>query len=258
MANPRQRRKSRSGSHKAVHHSRRAKRLLKKQPPIRGPKALQDAWDKTKTVKQNYEALGLVHSLNPTLSGGIEVALGTNPLASASTSATSTVSAVPTRVDRSTSPSRKGKEKEVAEGVPRGYGRIVRDENGNIVDVDLGDDEDDTNEAEDEDEDALIEEKAWKEPPVADAGRWIKIGPDDAHRPTDVVKVLEELSASQTRPTRHSSSAEIGYLQRLVHRHGRDLEAMARDRKLNVDQRSAGQLGRAIQKAGGFEKVAGG
>lgn len=32
MANPRQRRKTRSGSHKPVQHSRRAKKLLKKQP----------------------------------------------------------------------------------------------------------------------------------------------------------------------------------------------------------------------------------
>jgi nucleolar protein 16 len=32
MANPRQRRKARSSSHKPVSHSRRAKKLLKKQP----------------------------------------------------------------------------------------------------------------------------------------------------------------------------------------------------------------------------------
>jgi nucleolar protein 16 len=74
MVNPRQRRKVRS-SHKPVHHSRQAKKLLKKQPralgfflemsalptlilifdthqAIRGPKALQEAWDKHKTVRQ--------------------------------------------------------------------------------------------------------------------------------------------------------------------------------------------------------------
>jgi hypothetical protein len=76
MANPRQRRKTRS-SHKPVHQSRQAKKLLKKQPralgflidmsalptpilifdihqAIRGPKGLQEAWDKHKTVRQKY------------------------------------------------------------------------------------------------------------------------------------------------------------------------------------------------------------
>ncbi|KAH9060100.1 hypothetical protein EDB87DRAFT_1551613, partial [Lactarius vividus] len=71
MANPRQRRKARS-SQKPVRHSRQAKKLLKKQPPIRGPKALRDAWDKHKTVRQNYAALGLAASLNPRASGGAE------------------------------------------------------------------------------------------------------------------------------------------------------------------------------------------
>src|SRR5712671_4385862 len=76
MANPRQRRKARS-AHKPVHHSRQAKKLLKKQPralgflvemsalptlisifythqAIRGLKILQEAWDKHKTVRQKY------------------------------------------------------------------------------------------------------------------------------------------------------------------------------------------------------------
>lgn len=84
MANPRQRRKARSGSHKAVRHSNNAKKNLKKQPrqssicillcqrnyvelvslylavAIRGPKVLQDAWDKHKTVRQKY-----VNSVHP-------------------------------------------------------------------------------------------------------------------------------------------------------------------------------------------------
>ena len=46
-------------------------------------------------------------------------------------------------------------------------------------------------------------------------------------------------------------------LRALVSKHGEDLEAMARDRRLNVDQRTAGELGRAIRKAGGFGAVVG-
>ena len=50
---------------------------------------------------------------------------------------------------------------------------------------------------------------------------------------------------------RTSSSAEVQYLQRLVEKHGRgEYEKMARDRKGNVQQYTAGQLRRAIAKAG--------
>jgi nucleolar protein 16 len=44
-------------------------------------------------------------------------------------------------------------------------------------------------------------------------------------------------------------------LTRLVARHREDVEAMARDRKLNPDQRTVGELMRLIRKAGGFENV---
>lgn len=52
---------------------------------------------------------------------------------------------------------------------------------------------------------------------------------------------------------RFTSSGERGVLRQLVDKYGQDVEAMARDRKLNVDQRTAGELKRAIKKAGGFE-----
>ena len=53
-----------------------------------------------------------------------------------------------------------------------------------------------------------------------------------------------------SRVIRTSSSAEVQYLQRLVEKHGREYEKMARDRKGNVQQYTAGQLRRAIAKAG--------
>ena len=56
---------------------------------------------------------------------------------------------------------------------------------------------------------------------------------------------------------RFLSEGEAGYLTRLVSRHGEDMEAMARDRKLNPDQRTAGELTRLVKKAGGFENVLG-
>lgn len=52
---------------------------------------------------------------------------------------------------------------------------------------------------------------------------------------------------------RYVSEGEAGYLRRLVGRHGENFEAMARDRKLNPDQRTAGELRRLMKKAGGLE-----
>jgi nucleolar protein 16 len=76
MANPRQRRKARSSSHRPVSHARNAKRNLKKTPraspgiiflvcichieqltselAIRGPAILSERWDKRKTVRQKW------------------------------------------------------------------------------------------------------------------------------------------------------------------------------------------------------------
>jgi len=49
---------------------------------------------------------------------------------------------------------------------------------------------------------------------------------------------------------RHTSEGERRYLQRLVSKHGKDIDAMARDRKLNPEQRTSGQLRRALAVAG--------
>ncbi|KAH9842831.1 ribosome biogenesis protein Nop16 [Rhodofomes roseus] len=242
MANPRQRRKSRSGSYKPVHHSRRAKKNLNKQPPIRAPKVLQDAWDRHKTVRQNYEALGLVASLNPTASGGVE-----RPASHAGNPHTADASVTP---EASTS-------QQVVNAhtsVPKGYGRIVRDENGNVIDIILPKEE----------EHGLADEIMEDLP---DASRdeqlapWVELGSDTKSGPskapeTHVVRALEEMSQERgARPPRYASTGENAILRRLVHKYGEDVEDMAKDRKLNPDQRTAGELGRAIRKAGGFARL---
>ena len=63
------------------------------------------------------------------------------------------------------------------------------------------------------------------------------------------------MSTNDVRPKRFTSGGESGYLRRLVQKHGQDFGAMARDRKLNPDQRTAGELRRAIEKAGGFAEL---
>ena len=67
---------------------------------------------------------------------------------------------------------------------------------------------------------------------------------------------LQELSQSgEGKASRFSSRGELKTLRRLVSKYNDDVEAMARDRKLNVDQHSAGELRRAIHKAGGFSAL---
>ncbi|KAI0721654.1 ribosome biogenesis protein Nop16 [Cerioporus squamosus] len=234
MANPRQRRKLRSGSHKPVQHSSRAKKLLKKQPPLRNDETLELMCRLRLRSTCSYEALGLAASLNPIASGGTERPLGTHAAEEENCS----------KPEASTS----------GQWVPKGYGKIIRDAEGNVVDVQLGDDED-------EDEATATEEAMEDVPdPSADeqlAG-WVGLGSDPRARPpqgasTRVVQALEHLSEAGGKPVkRFTSKGELGTLRRLVARYGEDVDAMARDRKLNADQRTAGELRRAIRKAGGF------
>ena len=69
---------------------------------------------------------------------------------------------------------------------------------------------------------------------------------------------LEKISEGERKrggASRFLSEGEAGYLSRLVERHGEDVEAMARDRKLNPEQRTTGELRRLMKKAGGLEKL---
>lgn len=50
--------------------------------------------------------------------------------------------------------------------------------------------------------------------------------------------------------TRHGSEGERRYLERLVAKYGKEVDRMARDRKLNVEQRTAGELRRSLKKHG--------
>ncbi|KAH8107021.1 ribosome biogenesis protein Nop16 [Cristinia sonorae] len=226
MANPRQRRKTRSGSHRAVRHSNHAKKNLKKQPPIRGPKVLQDAWDKHKTVRQNYEALGLLPTLNPNQSGGVEAGSKGGP-----SEHSMAQPAAP----------------EAAKTIPKGHGRIVRDAEGNVVDVEMAEEEE-AEEAAGFPEDVDISAQEEVTP-------WVSLGGGGAKEASHVVQTLEAMGKAEAPVPRRTSGGEHKLLRNLVARYGRDVDAMARDRKRNPAQQTAGQLRRAIQKAGGFEAL---
>lgn len=239
MANPRQRRKARS-THKPVHHSRQAKKLLRKQPPIRGPKVLQEAWDKHKTVRQNYAALGLAVSLNPNTSG---VAKCAAPV----TEARSVVNGVD-NMDPAVLMNGGGDR-----DLPIGLGRIVRDEAGRIIAVETNDDVDPSPSNHQLD---LVEEAAAAAViRTPDGQSWISFGrTSGAEKPsTALTQALPDVYRGPV--PRFTCKGEIVFLQKLISKHGRDVTAMIRDGRLNPDQRTEGEIRRAIKKAGGFEKL---
>lgn len=246
MANPRQRRKARSSSYKPVSHSRTAKKNLKKTPPIRGPKALQEAWDKRKTVKQNYSRLGLVHDLNPVASGGGEKHI--NPQSNAE--------------DSETIPPAGGQLNmgESSQSLPKGFGRIIRDETGKVIGVEL---------PEEENQLAIEAEETMEslEPEMSDEVRNLWTCHKNENIGQSVLGLVEELESiaakkhlnsttlsipqSSAGPNlRRPAPGEVAYLQRLVDVYGDDVGRMARDRKLNPDQKTEGQLRRALRNAG--------
>ncbi|KAF9049373.1 hypothetical protein BDZ89DRAFT_978328 [Hymenopellis radicata] len=256
MGNPRQRRKARSGSHRAISHSKHAQRNLKKTRPIRGPKVLQDAWDNRKTVRQNYAALGLIHDLNPSASGGAE------PIED-----TAVLDLPSPRSPPATDTSINGAQASTLSStiLPKGKGRIIRDEAGNILRVQLAEeDQGDSRQAPDGDLDMEMLEPDLDESAI---DKWVTdLGYSQTRRPIgkdgDVVQALERISVP-TDGTGHTISAsltgvgarfsahgEVGYLRRLVDKYGHDIEKMARDRKLNPEQRTAGELRRALKRAG--------
>ncbi|KAK0210345.1 ribosome biogenesis protein Nop16, partial [Desarmillaria ectypa] len=249
MANPRQRRKARSGSHRAISQSKHAKRNLKKTPPIRGPKVLQEAWDSRKTVRQNYAALGLIHDLNPSASGGAE------PLEE-------TIDDLP---PVQVAPDSEAAQASESMKLPQGYGRIIRDDGGNVLRVELPEQEGNNPNSPGRDIDMETLEPDVDQKVLQ---KWVAdLGGSETRRPTgkdgDVVKELERLSAVPTNKTqttlsialtgsgpRHTAKGELEYLLKLVKKYGKDAEKMAKDRKLNPDQRTTGELRRALKRAG--------
>ncbi|KAH9966410.1 ribosome biogenesis protein Nop16 [Russula dissimulans] len=240
MANPRQRRKTRS-AHKPVHHSRQAKKVLKKQPPIRGLKILQEAWDKHKTVRQNYAALGLTVSLNPCTSGGTERAT--------SVSEARTVANEVAFIDGSDpAVSMSGGSEQ---DLPKGLGRIVKDDAGQIIIVETNDDIDPTPPHHQLD----LDEVAAATIHTPENQRWLLFGqtPGGVKSNTELIPSRSDVVIAPV--PRIPRKGDMKFLQRLVSKHGRDVAAMMRDRRLNPDQRTEGEICRAIKNAGGFEKL---
>lgn len=132
------------------------------------------------TVCDSYDALGLVATLKPSESGGTEhLKYG--------------------RLKDETSPSTstRGDPKGVAAlsseaAIPRGYGRILRDEQGNAVDIELADEGDETmdtdrnGETMDDMDRAYLDERS--------ASTWTQLGPRTrTGRPNSVVEGMGQI-----------------------------------------------------------------
>ena len=172
-------------------------------------------------------------------------------------------------------------------GIPSGLGRIIRDETGQVVAVETGDDMDPPLPTRERD---LVEEAAAAAVISSECQSWVSLGhmPGTEDPKIDIIRgecgtpgasgnnrfdldllrnhhcrrsqsrsklCLEALPDVDSVPvvSRFSSKGEVTFLQKLISRHGSDVEAMARDRKLNPDQRTEGQLRRAIRRAAGGE-----
>jgi nucleolar protein 16 len=81
----------------------------------------------------------------------------------------------------------------------------------------------------------------------AEAEEWGGIADDE--NATEVVKSLVEESRNPAeKKPRHQSDGEREWLESLMAKHGDDVAAMARDRKLNPMQQTASDIKRRIKK----------
>ncbi|KAH8433034.1 nucleolar protein 16 [Aspergillus melleus] len=218
MTNIRQARKLRSGLSKNRPKRGNILKSGKKKVNVLGNAIIAENWDRKLTLTQNYRRLGLTHRLNapaggaekrPNKDGGIDVA-------------------------PENSLHIKGSSEATAKQLGLGEVEVERDpETGNIIRV--------------------VSKK--RDNPLNDPLNDLSDNEQDAYGApkTDIVKQLERQAAQEgedvkTKKPRHQSSREAEWIQRLVDRHGDDIAAMFRDRKLNPMQQSEGDIRRRIKK----------
>ncbi|CAJ0827841.1 7143_t:CDS:2 [Entrophospora sp. SA101] len=97
-----------------------------------------------------------------------------------------------------------------------------RDDEGNIVNVIIG---------EDEDENEVFDKKIQPEPAK-----------------TEIVKALEEEASKVFKHEKYQSEGEIEFVKKMIERYGEDYDAMFKDIKLNVYQHTKKQLKKKCEK----------
>ncbi|RAL14300.1 nucleolar protein 16 [Aspergillus homomorphus CBS 101889] len=233
MTNVRQKRKNRSGLPKA-----KAKRtgLLKngrKKINVLGNAIIAENWNRELTLTQNYRNLGLVHRLNaPT--GGSEKRRTKDGI----------------EREREDSLHIKSSATAVAQKNAANEIRVERDpETGKILRVISNDDEIE-----------VAGRKHKRNNPLNDPLNDLSDNEEEdepnaqqKNADSDIVRQLEFQADQESRKVaakkpRHQSKREEEWILRLVEKHGDNYAAMARDRRLNPMQQTAGDLKRRIAK----------
>lgn len=182
--------------------------------------------DRDLTLTQNYKRLGLLHKLNAP-SGGKERLPGQEDPSAASNSLHITGSGkTATQIDVSET-------------------RVERDpETGKILRV-----------IRDEDEIEVAGRKRRRANPLNDPLNELSDDETDLQVApgTAIVQQLErqadrEGQSAKSKKPRHLSQREVEWITKLVEKHGDNLAAMVRDRKLNPMQQTEGDLRRRINK----------
>ncbi|KAJ5167812.1 Nucleolar protein 16 [Penicillium canariense] len=221
-----QKKKNRSGLSKAKAKNNRLKSGNKKINVL-GNAIIAQNWDRDLTLTQNYKKLGLLHKLNaPT--GGNERIPGRTDLAEKSNSLHINGSAV------------------AAAHIDLGETKVERDpETGKILRV-----------IHDDDEIEVAGRKRRRANPLNDPLNDLSDN-EDTTTPgapsTHIVQQLErqadlEGQGEKAKKPRHQSSREGEWISRLIEKHGDNIAAMVRDRKLNPMQQTEGDIRRRISK----------
>ncbi|KAJ5115164.1 hypothetical protein NUU61_000923 [Penicillium alfredii] len=223
-----QKKKNRSGLSKARPKNNRLKSGSKKINVL-GNAIIAENWDRDLTLTQNYRRLGLIHKLNaPT--GGSERLPGQEDPAEASTSLHINGSA------------------KAASQIKLGETKVERDpETGKILRV-----------IREEDEIEVAGHKRRRANPLNDPLNDLSDNEDEdapasAAADSVIIQQLErqadrEGETVKAKKPRHLSAREEEWVLRLVEKHGDNISAMVRDRKLNPMQQSEGDLRRRINK----------
>ncbi|KAA8641916.1 hypothetical protein EYZ11_002153 [Aspergillus tanneri] len=188
----------------------------KKKINVLGNAIIAENWDRKLTLTQNYRRLGLVHRLN-TPAGGAEK----RPNKDGGVDS-----------ERDDSLHIRSSAQATAKKLGLGEVQVERDpETGNIVRV--------------------INQK--RPNPLNDPLNDLSDREESRGPKTTIVEQLERQAAQEgqgvkAKKPRHQSSRESEWIQRLVDKHGDDVGAMFRDRKLNPMQQSEGDLRRRIRK----------
>ncbi|KAH8692612.1 ribosome biogenesis protein Nop16 [Talaromyces proteolyticus] len=211
---------------------RKLTRYGDKKVNVFGNSLIAENWDMGQTLVQNYRRLGLTTRLNaPT--GGVEKPKGVDAVTA----------------DRLTSDSLYITNKATEAQIEAEEVLVERDpETGKIVRV-IADEDDDEIEI----GGRKVKRSNPLSDPINDIGKNTKKKTKNDKPQSDFIKGLElralqEEEAVKKRRPRQQSKREEEWIERLVARHGENVKAMVRDRKLNPMQQTEGDLRRRISK----------